>query len=61
MSAGGSKWKWCTSTVSLPPDLVTNITSSIKGLDPIGAIIVSHSFILNSYKLENNMNIIIIR
>ena len=60
MSAGGSKWKWCTSTVSLPPDLVTNITS-IKGLDPIGAIIVSHSFILNSYKIENNMNIITIR
>ena len=47
-------------SLSLPPDLIINITS-IKGLDPIGAIIVSHSFILNSYKLENNMNIIIIR
>ena len=47
-------------SLSLPSDLIINITS-IKGLDPIGAIIVSHSFILNSYKLENNMNIIIIR
>ena len=47
-------------SLSLPPDFIINITS-IKGLDPIGAIIVSHSFILNSYKLENNMNIIIIR
>ena len=47
-------------SLSLPPDLIINITS-IKGLDPIGAIIVSHSFILNSYKIENNMNIITIR
>ena len=47
-------------SLSLPSDLIINITS-IKGLDPIGAIIVSHSFILNSYKIENNMNIIIIR
>ena len=47
-------------SLSLPSDLIINITS-IKGLDPIGDIIVSHSFILNSYKLENNMNIIIIR
>ena len=47
-------------SLSLPSDLIINITS-IKGLDPIGAIIVSHSFILNSYKIENNMNIITIR